>query len=190
MLTRLVSLQRQELSAAALSLLSLIVPIDLLDRTLALLNQQSPIAGIVSALFALTGFFFVLKRSMVVRGLVFIPVYGLLVSMTAVAADIATSPEETFYLFRLAGAAMGASVAVIFKLRRRGDVAAAATMFFVGLTTGFVSSRWIIDKLGWPGSPDYWLLSSAIGGALGYMILQMIYSRKFAEKIRGRLTNE
>jgi fucose 4-O-acetylase-like acetyltransferase len=138
----------------------------------------------------MTGFFYVLKRSMVLKGLTFIPVYCLLVSMTAVAADIATAPEETFYLFRLAGAAMGGSVAVIFKMRRRGDITAAAAMFFVGLTTGFVSSRWVIDKLGWPNSGDYWLLASAIGGALGYMVLQVIYSRKFAEKIRGKLTNE
>ncbi len=106
-------------------------------------------------------------------------------SASVLGSELTNSPEETFYLMRLLGASLGSTIAVTFKLRN-GTLRAALIMFFVGATTGYLSSRWILDSFGWSNIADYWLLASGIGGGLGYILLQLVYSKKMEAAMERR----
>jgi hypothetical protein len=118
------------------------------------------------------------KRDLVAALFVFL-------SASVVGSELTQSPDETFYLMRLLGASLGSTVAVTFELRS-GTWRAALTMFGVGATTGYLSSRWILDSFGWMNVADYWLLASGIGGALGYILLQLVYSKKMKAAMERR----
>lgn len=109
---------------------------------------------------------------------------ALIVSTTCAAIEM-QAPEETFYIMRFVGAACGSTIAVIFKLRD-GTARAGLLMFVVGVIVGYISARLILDSFGWENVADYWLAASGIGGALGYICLQILYSNKMKSAMEKR----
>lgn len=109
---------------------------------------------------------------------------ALIISTTCAAIET-QAPEETFYIMRLVGAGLGSTIAVIFKLRD-GTIRAGLLMFAVGVITGYIASRLILDSFGWKNIADYWLIASGIGGALGYICLQIVYSSKMKSAMEKR----
>lgn len=176
------SIQKHDLAAALLSMWAMTFPFDIVTPILRL-SQLSPISvATLSLVITLSGFFLFLRQYRAFSAMAWIPCFALIVSTTVAAAELAQVPEETFFGWRILGAALGSAVFTIFKHRRKGELKAALVMFAVGLSIGFVSSRYIMDKMSWINAGDYWLMASGIGGVVGYMVLEIVYVRLIAKK--------
>lgn len=94
---------------------------------------------------------------------------------------------ETVALWlKLGGAAVGSSIAVVF--RPGGDSwLKLAQRFVIGTILGFISAPVVIDTLGWKHSPDYWLASATLGGLIGYLLLQVVFSRETMDLVKRKL---
>lgn len=83
--------------------------------------------------------------------------------------------ELTVYI-KAAGASMGSLIAVVFK--PGGDpLQKLLSRFVIGAILGFISAPLIIDFFGWQHAPDYWLAAATMGGLLGYLTLQLVFSK-------------
>src|SRR6187402_1716138 len=135
-----------DLLAAFLSVTAIALPIDLVTPTLKALDVTylSPLSvASISLVVTLSSLFLFMRQYKGFTAAAWIPVYALVISSTVAAAEIQT-PEETFFWYRMLGAFLGSSVAVNFRWSG-GSIKAMLSMLSVGWTTGFVSSRWIID---------------------------------------------
>lgn len=169
------SIQKHDLAAALISMWFITFPYDIITPVLKLSHLSPVSVASLSLVITLSGFFLFLRQYRAFRSIGWIPVFALIVSSTVAAAEITRVPEETFFGWRILGAALGSTVFTIFKHRRKGDLKAAGVMFSIGLAIGFVSSRYIMDKMGWINASDYWLMASGIGGVIGYMALDILY---------------
>lgn len=176
------SVQKHDLAAALLSMWAILFPFDIVTPILKLSHLSPLSVTSLSMVITLSGFFLFLRQYKAFSAAGWIPVFALLVSTTVAAAEVTQAPEETFFGWRMLGAALGSAVFTATKHRRKGDMKAALIMFSVGLAIGFVSSRYIMDKMNWINAGDYWLMASGIGGVIGYMVLQIVYQRLITTK--------
>jgi len=180
--------QRFDLIAALVSAAAIIAPFDI-SPVLSLLHIKyfSPLSvASLSLVVTLSGLFMFMRQYKYFSTASWIPAYALIISSTVAAAEVAQTPEETFFWFRMLGAFIGSSVAVNFRWRG-GTARSLISMLAVGVATGFVSSRWIIDFFKWSNTSDYWMISSAIGGVLGYLLLKILFSAKAESAIKEKV---
>lgn len=91
---------------------------------------------------------------------------------------------EALLWIKAGGSMLGSSIAVVFT--STGDHPLVLLKRFVlGTIMGFISSPIIIDTLKWDHSFDYWLASATLGGLLGYLFLQMLFSNETIERFRS-----
>ncbi len=91
---------------------------------------------------------------------------------------------DNIFWAKASGAAIGASIAVVFK--PGGDSRLKLIQrVVIGTIIGFISAPAIIDYTGLDHTPDYWLASATLGGLLGYLALQFLFSDKAAEAAKA-----
>ncbi len=111
----------------------------------------------------------------------------LIPTLTAIVASSAALAAEVYtmegpFIWRFAGAFLGASVATIH-LERTRTKAGISAMLFVGTVLGLGSARYVQDSVGWMAEPDYWFASSIPGGLLGWMALTIIYGARMKKAL-------
>ncbi len=95
-------------------------------------------------------------------------------------------PETLIFWLKLGGATVGSSIAVVFK--PGGDsVIKLIQRFVIGTILGFISAPVLIDTIGWKHTPDYWLASATLGGLVGYLLLQVLFSAEALDLVKRRL---
>ena len=87
------------------------------------------------------------------------------------------------------GAALGSSIAVVFM--PGGDKPLILLKRFVlGTIIGFISAPIILDWLRWESKFDYWLASATLGGLLGYLFLQVLFSRETKSRMQKMMKSK
>lgn len=84
-------------------------------------------------------------------------------------------PETIVLWLKTSGAVIGSSIAVVFQPGKDSNLKL-LQRFIIGVILGFISAPIILDFLTWPHTPDYWLAASCIGGLLGYLLLQWLFT--------------
>ncbi len=176
---------------AALSLSIAVTPIDLTTPILRALNLSylSPLSvACLSLVISLSGLLLFLRQSRNFNAIYILPIYALIISTTVTAAEPQTI-EQTFFWFRIGGAVVGSTVAVLFRGSDLG-IKARATMFGIGSVIGYIAARLIIDWFDLKMVADYWLISSFAGGAFGYMAFEIFLSERARKAAAKRLLND
>lgn len=88
---------------------------------------------------------------------------------------------KEYLVARLLGAILGSSLAIVFNTKGHSPVLL-LQRFVIGAIIGFVSAPVIIDYIGWQHTFDYWLAAATLGGMLGYLVLQMVFSDRVLER--------
>ncbi len=89
-------------------------------------------------------------------------------------------------MLKAGGATIGSSIAVVFK-PSEDNYLVLFKRFVLGAIIGFISAPVLIDFLGWPHIFDYWLAASTLGGLLGYLFLQLLFSDAAIVAVKKRL---
>lgn len=85
--------------------------------------------------------------------------------------------EVMVFWLKAGGAAMGSSIAVVFK--PGGDTwLKLFQRFVIGTVLGFISAPMIRDWMEWPLGADYWLAAATLGGLMSYLLLQLVFSNE------------
>ena len=87
-------------------------------------------------------------------------------------------------IIKIIGASLGSSIAVVFK-PGTDSYFRLVQRFIMGAIIGVISAPVIVDILKWEHRVDYWLAAASLGGLLGYLILQILFSEATAEVIRN-----
>ena len=94
--------------------------------------------------------------------------------------------ETLICWLKLGGATVGSSIAVVFapggdswlKLLQR---------CVLGTIMGFITAPVLIDAAGWQHTPDYWLAAATLGGLIGYLLLQIVFSTEALALVKRKL---
>lgn len=89
-------------------------------------------------------------------------------------------------IIKIIGASLGSSIAVIFK-PGKDTYFRLFQRFIMGMIIGVISAPIITEFFGWKHAVDYWLASAALGGVLGYLILQVLLSEATADAIKNHI---
>ena len=88
---------------------------------------------------------------------------------------------------KILGAAIGSSIAIVFK--RGGDHKLKLLQrFALGAIMGFVFAPFIVQFVGVAHTFDYWLASATLGGVVGYLFLQVVFSDWARDALRARIS--
>lgn len=93
-------------------------------------------------------------------------------------------PDPNVFLVKAVGSGMGSSIAVIFTDDSKINI---FKRWIVGLIAGFVSAPFIIDHFEWQHSLDYWLASATLGGLMGYLVIETIFTSGIKDILKKRL---
>lgn len=88
-------------------------------------------------------------------------------------------------IIKIIGASLGSSIAIVFKPGGDGWLRL-VQRFVLGTIIGVISAPVITDFFEWEHSFDYWLASAALGGLLGYLFLQLVFSESTINEIKKR----
>lgn len=93
---------------------------------------------------------------------------------------------DTTLIVKIIGASLGSSIAVVFK--PGGDSHFRLFQrFVIGSILGVISAPIIVDFFKWKHEIDYWLAAAALGGVLGYLLLQMLFSDATIELVKNNI---
>ena len=93
---------------------------------------------------------------------------------------------DFIFWIKAGGAALGSSIAVVFK--PGGDAwLKLLQRFVIGTVIGFITAPLIIDYIGWQHTTDYWLAAATLGGLLGYLFLQLIFSQEARRYLKDKV---
>ena len=87
------------------------------------------------------------------------------------------TPETMVIWLKISGATIGSSIAVVFQPGNDSN-RTLVKRFVIGVILGVISAPIILDFFTWPHTPDYWLAASCIGGLIGYLLLQWVFTRE------------
>lgn len=123
-------------------------------------------------------------------GLLIVMTVSLIVVAQAYGVDMEiqrTMIDWMTVLAKATGATIGSAIAVVFNSDNESPIKV-VQRFVIGAIIGFTFSPVFRDWIGWPYQFDYWMASSIVCGCVGYLILQILYSRAFRQYLTGRMT--
>ena len=93
--------------------------------------------------------------------------------------------ETALMWVKAGGAALGSSIAIVF--RPGGDPPLKLFQrFLIGTIIGFIAAPPIRTFFEWPMELDYWMASATLGGLIGYLFLQWLFSRETFDWVQRR----
>lgn len=122
-------------------------------------------------------------------GLLIVTLVSLIVVAQAYGVDMEiqrTMIDWVTVLAKATGASIGSAIAVVFNSEHESTLKI-VQRFVIGAIIGFTFSPVFRDWAGWPYQFDYWMASAIVCGCVGYLTLQILYSRAFKEHVFGKL---
>lgn len=93
---------------------------------------------------------------------------------------------EQVIAVKIAGSAIGSSIAVVFK-KGKGDNPPLLERWVIGMILGFSASPFLLDWLGASHTLDYWFASTIWCGSCSYLTLQTIFNYKASDIIKEKI---
>jgi len=90
---------------------------------------------------------------------------------------------------KIIGASVGSSIAVVFQPNGDNNRRLLAR-FIIGAVLGIIFSPLLLDTLKMPHTWDYWLAASSFIGAVGVLVLQVIFSRKIHQALEENVADK
>ena len=92
-------------------------------------------------------------------------------------------------MFRILGAILGSSVAVIFRHSEESGERI-VDRWLIGLIIGSIFAPHVLNYMNWPNTWDYWLSSGAVMGLLGYLLMRLLFSEALYSAIQKKITGD